>query len=179
MLTTKNCLLIVVDVQEKLVSVMERKADLIRNLTGFIRGIQILKIPIIFTEQAPEKIGKTIFEVASLLNGTEPMTKTTFSCLGSGEFAARLKSLKRKNILLAGIEAHVCVYQTAMDLVEKGFNVQVVADAVSSRLEANKKLGLERIKEVGAHLTGVEIVLCELLRDTKNPQFKQILGLIK
>ena len=179
MLKIKDCILVVVDVQERLTDVMQNKTDFLRNLTHFIKGAHVLGLPILWTEQAPEKIGKTIFEVADLFSGRTPIKKVSFSCYACDEFVTALKKLKRKQVLLAGIEAHVCVYQTAQDLTGAGFEVQVVADAVSSRTLRNRDLGFERIKACGASLTSVETALCELLREAKGEKFKQILNLIK
>jgi nicotinamidase-related amidase len=179
MLRIQNAILLVVDVQERLVTVMENKIDFLRNLTHVIKGAQILGLPILWSEQAPEKIGKTLPEIADLLKNQTPIKKTTFSCLANDEFLKAFKKHKRKQVLIAGIEAHVCVYQTAQDLVTAGYEVQVIADAVSSRKIRNRDLGFDRIKTIGGSLTSVEMALCELLGEAKGEKFKQVLDLIK
>jgi len=179
MLKTENCVLLVVDVQERLVAAMENKIDFLRNLLSCIKGAEILGLPILWTEQVPEKIGKTIPEVADLLKKHTPIKKISFSCYRNSDFLKAFKKLKRKQVLIVGIEAHVCVYQTAQDLLAAGCEVLVVADAVSSRTLRNRDLGFERIKTIGGSLSSVEMALCELLRTATGEKFKQILSLIK
>lgn len=178
MLTVDNCLLLVIDMQERLMPMMSEKTELIKNAIGMIKGAQILGLPIIATEQAPAKIGRTINEIAELLK-SKPIEKITFSCCADAAFMQALGAVDRKQILVIGIETHVCVYQTVQDLVNLGYDVQVVSDAVSSRTEKNKLIGLQRIREVGAGTTGTETALCELLRVANGEKFKGILNLIK
>ena len=179
MLTAPNCLLLVVDVQESLANVMFRKDNALKNIAGTIQGAKILGIPILWTEQAPQKIGKTVPSISALLSDLTPIEKITFSCCADAKFMQALGSFERKQILIVGIEAHVCVYQTAMDLVNLGYDVHVVADAVSSRTEENRSAGLGRIKDLGAGVTTTEMALCELLKVAEGEKFKQIIKLIK
>jgi len=138
-----------------------------------------LGIPILWTEQNPEGLGPTIPEVANLLSGIKSVSKLSFSCCGNERFMEALRALNRNQVLLAGIEAHVCIYQTAVDLVNLGYEVQVVVDAVSSRTKENKLIGLERIREVGVSLTSTESVLFELLKVAKGSKFREILKVVK
>lgn len=179
MLDRQNTFLVVVDVQGKLAQLMCDREDLFSKLTQVISGARILNLPILWCEQVPEKMGPTIPEVAQLLTGFQAIAKSAFSCWGEERFRNAAQSLGRKQVLVAGIEAHVCVYQTAMDLVAAGYEVQVIADACSSRTPQNKTVGLERIREAGAGLTCTEACLMELLRDAKAPEFKEILKVIK
>lgn len=180
MLTIDNTALIVIDVQGKLAQLMHQKEDLFANLEKIIKGIQVLEIPIVWTEQVPEKLGQTTPEIAQLLaNTAEPIAKSSFSCCGHPPFMDALKPLNRKQVLLTGIETHVCVYQTALDLLKLGYEVQVVTDAVSSRASENKQIGLERMNEAGATLTSTEMALFELLRVAEGPQFKEITKIVK
>ena len=179
MLNSQGTALIVIDVQERLFPSIYMKDDLVKKLQPLIRGAQILKLPIILTEQVPQKIGKTIPEIAQILSETPPIAKNTFSCCGDAVFMKRLKHIGRKVVLICGIETHVCVYQTAADLVHLGYSVQVVSDCVSSRTAHNKVIGLERIKDAGASVTSVETALCELLKKAEGKKFKEILDLIK
>lgn len=179
MLTQENAALIVVDVQGKLAHLMYEKERLFENLRKLIRGVRVLQIPIIVTEQLPEKLGSTIPEIAELVPDVEPIRKSTFSCCGSDSFMHALRSLKRRQILLAGIEAHVCVYQTALDLLNIGHVVHLVADAVSSRTAMNRRIGIQRITREGAKLTSTEMALFELLRVAEGDKFKQILQIVK
>ena len=172
-------LLLIIDVQGNLAYRMHDKDNLFKHLQGLIQAAQILAIPIIATEQVPEKIGSTVPEIANYLKGVSPIIKQSFSCYLSEDFKRALKSLRRKQIIVAGIETHVCVYQTVADLLENKYDVQVVADAVSSRTFENKLLALNRVKFLGAHLTSTEMIICELMRTSSHPQFKNLLKLIK
>ena len=179
MLTLENTVLVIVDVQGKLVHLMDKKEVLFENLQKTIKGAQILGIPVLWTEQNPKGLGPTITEVARLLSNIEPISKLSFSCCGSGHFVQVLKASNRKQVMIAGIEAHVCVYQTAVDLIDLGYEVQIVADAVSSRTVENRQIGLEKSRDAGATLTSTEIALFELLRVAEGAKFKDILKIVK
>jgi len=180
MLTIDNTLLVVIDVQGKLAEIMHDKENLFANLERIIKGVQVLNIPIIWTEQVPEKLGPTLPQFSELLAAsTKPIPKSSFSCCGVAPFTDALKSSGRQQILMAGIETHVCVYQTTLDLLADGYEVQIVTDAVSSRTPENRHIGLTRMKDAGAVLTGTEMALFELLRVAGGPQFKQIAKIVK
>ena len=179
MLTTENTVLIAIDIQEKLTRVMHDKEYFLENLKKLIQGAQVLDIPIIFTEQNPQGLGPTVAEVASLVPDLQPIAKLSFSCCGEARVARELTTLNRKQVLLAGIETHVCVYQTTLDLLSQGYQVQIVADAVASRTAENKDIGLERMKSEGASLTSTETVLFELLRVAEGTKFKEISKIVK
>ncbi len=179
MLSVFDTLLLVVDVQERLFPHMQDKKALVQSLQSVINGAKVFHLPVIFTEQAPEKIGKTILEINSLLGDAARFEKLTFSCCGQTDFVSKIAALKKKNILLTGVETHVCVYQTAVDLMKMGFNVHVVVDAVSSRTNFNKEIGLNLMAKAGASLTSVETVLCSLLKRAEGHEFKEVLKLIK
>jgi len=180
MLTIDNTALVVIDVQGKLAQLMVQKETLFANLKRMIQGAQTLEIPILWTEQVPEKLGDTTPEIKALLVQTaQPISKVSFSCCGNAPFMAQLAALQRGQILLTGMETHICVYQTALDLRRRGYEVQVVADAVSSRAAENKQIGLERMKEAGARLTSTEMALFELLRAAEGPKFKEIAKIVK
>ena len=147
MLAAEDTVLLIVDVQGKLAQLMHGKQELFANLKKIIQGAKALDIPILWTEQNPEGLGPTMPEVADLLSGVQPIGELSFSCLGNERFARELRALDRSQVLVAGIEAHICVYQTAVDLLHMGYEVQVVADAVSSRTEANKRVALAKIRE--------------------------------
>ena len=123
--------------------------------------------------------GPTLPEIAELLKGVEPINKPSFSCCGQERFNAELNALGHEQILLCGIEAHVCIYQTAMDLMDGGLDVTIVADAVSSRTEQNKQIALTRLAAEGARISSTEMALFELLKTAEHPQFKQIAKLVK
>jgi nicotinamidase-related amidase len=179
MLTSTNTALVLVDVQAKLTPAMHAKEILLENLKRLVQGVRILGIPILWTEQNPAGLGPTLPEIAGLLPNRKPVSKFSFSCCGSEQFRNELNILNRKKMLIAGIEAHVCVYQTAADLIDLGFEVQVIADAVASRTFENKLIGLEKSKSVGACLTSTETVLFELLKDAKSEKFKEIIKIVK
>jgi nicotinamidase-related amidase len=179
MLKLEETILVVIDVQGKLAQLMYEKEKLFENLQKVIKGARVLGIPIIWLEQNPEGLGATIPEVASLLSDTKPISKYSFSCCGENGFSNALSSLNRKQVLLAGIEAHVCVYQTAADLVVLGYEVQIVTDAVSSRTKENKEIGLQKMHEIGASLTSIETALFELLKTAKAERFKEIARIVK
>ena len=179
MITSTDTALVLVDVQAKLTPAMYAKEVLLENLKRLVQGVRILKVPILWTEQNPAGLGPTLPEIANLLPDRKPVSKFSFSCCGSEQFRNELNALNRKNMLIAGIEAHVCVYQTAADLIDLQYEVQVIADAVASRTLENKMIGLEKSKSVGACLTSTETVLFELLKDAKSEKFKEISKIVK
>jgi nicotinamidase-related amidase len=179
MLDEKDCCLVVVDVQGKLAELMHDKVTLFKNIRILIQSAKILDIPILWCQQVPSALGPTVPEIAELLGGCEPVNKSSFSCCLCEEFNNKLEESGRKQVLLCGIETHVCVYQSAVDLIEKDFEVDVIADAVSSRTQANKQIGLNRLAEEGARISSTELALFEILRTADHPQFKQIAKLVK
>ena len=179
MFAMDRTIFVLVDVQGNLAQAMQGKEELFANLQKLVSGMRALEIPIVWMEQVPERLGPTIPELTALLDGETPISKASFSCCGVSEFGTRLEEAGRKQVVVAGIETHVCVYQTVRELLEKGYAVEVVADAVSSRRAADKQLGLEKVKAHGAGLTSTEMILLELLRGADHPRFKDILKLIK
>ncbi len=179
MLTPENTLLVVIDIQEKLTRAMLDKESLVENAAKMVSGAKLLGVPIIRTEQNPNGLGRTIPELEELLRGVEPITKLSFSCCGEPHFMEALRKFGRKRILVGGIESHVCVYQTVLDLTALGHEVQVLADVVSSRTAENRSIGLERCREAGASITSVETALFEMLRAAEGDKFKQMLKVVK
>ena len=179
MITTENTALILVDVQGNLAQSMHNREVLIDNLKRLVKGTQVLGLPILWAEQNPAGLGPTIPEIAALLPNNTPLSKLSFSCCGSEAFIKELEALDCKNLIIAGIEAHVCVYQTTADLVKLNYDVEVVADAVASRTAENKQIGLEKSKTVGASITSTETVLFELLKIAKGDKFKDIIKIVK
>jgi len=171
--------LVVIDIQERLVPHIIGAEEVITKTTALIGAARILNIPILATEQYPEGIGPTVPQLKAILEGTSVISKRTFSCCREPRFMAALEALNRRQILICGIETHVCVFQTAADLVARGYQVQVAADAVSSRTEANKTIGLARIQRAGGAISCVESTLFELLETSACPEFKQVIKLIK
>lgn len=187
MLDAEKTLLVLIDVQEKLTAVMHEREALVASLVKLVKGMNVLEIPVIQVEQNPAKMGPTIPELLPLLNDSQPLTKTCFSCGGSEAFNAAIKDSGRKQILIAGIETHVCVYQTAVALIRDSYAVEVVVDAVSSRHPQDHAIGLEKIREAGrhsngsgqGHVTTVETALFELLRTADHSAFREILKIVK
>ncbi len=174
-----NTALALIDIQGKLATLMYQREPLYRNLQILVKGAQVLQLPVLWLEQYPQGLGPTIPEVAELLKGQQPLTKVCFSACGLEEFRQGLRATGRQQVLLAGIEAHVCVYQTCCDLLEEGYQVEAVADAISSRTPENRHLGLDKMARAGAGITSVEMALFELLRVAGTPQFKEIAKLVK
>ena len=179
MLKKENTTLLIIDIQGNLAHLMHGKELLFKNVQKLIKGIQILGIPILWVEQNPQGLGPTIPEIADILSNIQPISKMSFSSCRNDDFLQALNALNRKQVLVAGIEAHVCVYQTAADIVDIGYEVQVVTDAVSSRNVENKEIGLQRMRDSGVSLTSVETALFELLKVAEGEPFKEILKIVK
>ena len=179
MLTIDSTVLVVIDVQEKLVKPMHQLDALLDNQGRLIKGMTVLDVPMLCTEQNPNGLGRTVPEIADLLTSAETISKTCFSCCDSESFMLKLKDLNRTKVLLAGIETHICVYQTALGLIQNGYHVEVVADACSSRRPENNQIGLYKANNAGAEITCVETALFELLKVAEGPKFKEILGIVK
>ena len=179
MLEIERTSLVVVDVQGKLAQLMFDKQELFKNIEILVRAARILNIPVLWCQQSPRSLGPTIEQIAQHLADLSPIDKSSFSCCGNEEFVKKLHSLNCKHVLLCGIESHICVYQTAMDLLDRDYDVQVVADAVSSRTEQNKKIALRRIEWDGAAISTTEMALFELLATAEHEKFRDIARLVK
>ena len=179
MLDKKRSLLIVTDVQGKLAQIMFEREALFKNIGIIIDGFKILNIPILWLEQYPEGLGPTVKEVSSHLEGYMPMPKKVFSALKDRNILNRFNKLGRDQILMTGIETHICIYQTSMNLISMGIETHIVRDAVSSRTIDNKNTGIEKIAGAGGHITSVETALFELLGIAEGEAFKKILRLVK
>ena len=178
-LTTDNTVLVVIDFQERLFPVMHDKEKLLRNVVKLIKGVKVLEIPVVLTEQYPKGLGPTIPEIKELLPDIKPIEKVCFNCCDEESFCKSLESLKRRQVLIAGIEAHICVYQTAITLSRAGYEVQVVGDCVSSREPENKLVSLFKMGAAGISPTTTEMALFELLKVAKGDKFKQISNIVK
>jgi nicotinamidase-related amidase len=175
-------LLVIVDVQEKLLPVIHGADALVRNLERLIRGFHLLDIPIVVTEQYTKGLGPTVPELAAALRetaGYTPVEKSCFSAYGCGEFLSAMRLARRKQLIVAGIETHVCVYQTVKDLLAADYDVTVVADAVSSRSTENRDIALRRMTADGAKLSTTEMALFELLARSGTDEFRAIAKLVR
>ena len=175
-LDISNCIAVIVDVQEAFRSAIPDFALIASRIALAGRAFAVLDVPILVTEQYPQGLGRTAEEIVlSLPDDTEYIEKSTFSALGSEVFAEKLKS----KVILCGVETHVCVMQTALDLVEKGIEVHLLTDSVASRFEHDKQAGLARMLAAGVISSSTEMALFELMKDSKHEKFKEIQSLIK
>lgn len=179
MLDRKECLLLIIDVQEKLVNMLDKNVVVNRTAT-LAKAATILEIPTIATEQYSKGLGSTVAPIKSNFAPNTPIIeKSAFSVLKEKGFLELLKSYNKKQIVICGIETHVCVHQTAADLLEEGYEVFVVKDACASRNKYEFKQGIELMQENGAKISCLEIIIFEWLRSSKNPHFKEVQALIK
>ena len=179
MLKPDTAALIVVDVQGKLALQMHAKDHLFDQLGRLIRGCRVLDLPIVWAEQYPKGLGPTVPEVARHLEGLRPIAKNAFSCWGDAGFRAALEATGRRQVVVSGIETHICVHQTVHDLLAAGYEVEVAVDCVSSRTIESKAIGLERVRSAGARSTTVEMALYEMLGVAGGERFKSILEIVK
>lgn len=172
--------LVVVDLQEAFRSAIPEFPQVASRAAMAVRGFQILNVPVIVTEQYPKGLGKTAEEILfSLPDDYEPLEKTSFSSCGAASFLEKLNSIGAKQVVLCGIETHICVNQTAHDLLANGFEVHLLTDAVASRDSQDRDAGISKMLASGVVPATVEMSLFELMRDAKHDQFKEIQNLIK
>jgi isochorismate hydrolase len=179
LLRKDDTLLVIVDIQTKLLNVMFERERLISSCRKLIQSINLLEIPILVTEQYPEGIGPTDSVILELLQGRDIISKMSFSCCGVEDFSQRIKSSGEKQIVVIGIESHICVLQTVHDLLNQDYFVYIPYDAVSSRKEGDYKNALERMKQVGAVIGSMESAIFELMKTADIPVFRQISKIIK
>ena len=179
MLNVDDTVLLIIDVQDRLVGMLKNSDEIVKNNTILAKTANVLGVPTIVTEQYPQGLGSTVSEIREYANPDNTYEKTSFSALDEECVKAKLKELNPKNIILTGIESHICVYQTALALLEEGYRVYVVKNAVSGRKSKDYKTSLELMRDFGAKLTCVETVLFELLKTSKHQNFKEIQALIK
>ncbi len=180
LINTNDSIILVIDIQTKLLQSVFNPSQVLKKSAIMAKAASILNIPAIVTEQYPVGLGSTIDELMQVLpNDTRYFEKNTFSALDNLEIAELLRVARKKQVILFGIETHICVSQTAIALTELGYDVYLISDACSSRQEVEYISGLERMKEHGVHILTAEITLFEWLRSSKHPKFKEIQNLIK
>ncbi|MEA3327065.1 MAG: hydrolase [Chloroflexota bacterium] len=179
MINTIETALVLVDFQGRLAEIVYQSDLVERNVMRMAKGCQALGIPIILTVQVPEKLGPILPELGDALKEIHPIPKEVFSAMREPEFLTALHQTSRKQIILAGIEAHVCVLQTGLDMIDAGYTVHVLADGVFSRTKENQQLALQRFHDAGAMITSVEMALFEMIRTSKHPEFRTISRLVK
>lgn len=179
MISSQDTVLLIIDVQGKLAQVVYESEAVERNISKLVRAAKILGVPVLYTEQYPKGLGHTVEALQELLSEEEPLEKIAFSCCAEESFMEKLRGLNRNNVLVTGMETHVCVYQTANELIEYGYSVHLIADAVTSRTRENREIGIRCIEKAGAWLKSTEMVIFELLRIAQGEEFKAISKIIK
>lgn len=177
---TENSLLVIVDVQGKLMNVMSNSEKCLAKVRLLANALTLMNVPVIVTEQYPKGLGATVDAVREVLGENTPfIEKSAFSCCGADEFNNKIIEADRKNIILCGVESHVCVLQTAVALLNKGYDVTLAADAASSRCENDKELALSYLRHKGVSVLSTESIIFALLKDSKHPAFKAVSALLK
>lgn len=179
LLSAARSCLVVVDVQERLAPAIANAEAVVARVSIVMRAAQRLGIPILVTEQYPKGLGPSVAAVAALAPPGATVSKVHFSSAAEPEFASRVEALDRDQLVVVGMEAHVCVLQTALGLAESGYRVAVVADAVGSRREQDRALALERMRAAGLTIVSSEMVVFEWLHRAATPEFKEVSALIK
>lgn len=177
-LNRENTLLLIIDIQERLAPVVRQEKEVIENNKILIKTANTLNIPIIVTEQYPKGLGPTVREVKDSLQDAKIFEKISFTAC-TEEVMESLEGHGRKKIIITGMETHVCVFQTARDLLDKGYQVFLVADGVSSRTKENYKNSLELMRDMGALISNTETIVFDLLKKAGTPEFKALSKLIK
>lgn len=171
-----DSLLIVIDFQEKLIKHIQRAEEVLRESAKLIKACKILGVPMIVTEQV--KLGKTVEEIRRLIY-SKPILKSSFSCVKSEDFMRELEMLKPKKCIIIGIEAHICVLQTALDLLEKGYEVHVALDCIGARKLSDRDTAIQRMIQRGVVPTTAETVIYEFLETAEHEKFKEVLEIVK
>jgi len=179
MLNPVEAALVLVDFQGRLAEIVDRSELVVPNVVRLVKGCQALEMPILATLQVPDKLGPVIPELREALGDQQIVSKEAFSALREPEFMLALRQSGRTQFLLTGIEAHVCVLQTGLDLLDAGYQVHVLSDGVFSRTAENHDLSLQRLHDAGATVSSVEIALFELIRTSRHPAFRTISKLVK
>ena len=178
-LKKEDTVLVAIDFQEKLLPAMQGAVEAEKNAIILINGAKVFGIERIATTQYAKGLGQTVPRIAEALGECQIIDKSTFSCMGSEEFREALEKTGKMSVIIAGIETHICVEQTVLDLIDEGFSVFVAADAVDSRNLRNRDVSIERMAAAGAVITSTESILYDLLGGAKAPEFKAISKLVK
>lgn len=178
-LDAQRAVLLVVDVQERFRPHIAGWAPMVAHVDALIRGCRVLAVPVIVTEQYPQGLGATIPELAEALTGVDPIEKRAFSSLGAPETVAQLDQYGRDQVVVCGIEAHVCVQQSVADILHSGRQAHVALDAIASRTASSREIGVRRMRAAGMVPSGVELALFEMLETADHPAFKEVSGLVR
>jgi nicotinamidase-related amidase len=171
--------LVVIDLQQKLLPAISDHERVLKNSLLLMRLAQVLGLPVVLTTQYAKGLGRTVPEVLAESAGVEPLDKTTFGCFGDEGIRRRLAEIARPQLVVCGIESHICVTQTVLGALDAGYQVHVAADAVGSRTEANAQVGLQRMQRAGALLSSAEMSIYELLGRSDGQDFKKMLPFLK
>jgi hypothetical protein len=175
----ESCSALVIDIQERLFQVMDSREEFLHKCIILIEGLKVLKVPLLLTEQYPRGLGSTIGPIRQAVGSASSIEKVAFSCCDEPLFSSSLDRLARKKVIICGIEAHVCVLQTVVDLLERDYEPVVVADCITSRHSGDKDVALDRMRSEGALITTCESILFELTGVSGTDQFKSISRLVK
>ena len=179
LLKAENTCLLIIDIQKRILPVIKDYKLVVENTLKLIKGFKAMSLPIYFTEQYPKGLGATEEQIVNELEGIKPIEKMTFSCSGAGELFNIFRTISHSQIVVCGIESHVCVQQTVLDLIENGFQVNLAADAISSRKEKDYNFAISRMRHQGAEVTTTEAILFELLNVCGTDVFKQVSKIVK
>jgi len=171
--------LLIVDIQGKLAELVNNSDEMISNTTKLIKCCQVLSIPVVVLEQNPSGLGPTTPLLKECIEEYAPLEKYTFSGMAESHIKEAITSLNKNNWLVAGIEAHICVYQTVRDLLKENLAVEVVSDCISSRRKSNLDLAIENMRHDGAKITSLEMAVYEIMQSSKAGEFKEVLKIIK
>lgn len=179
LLRSEDAVLLIIDVQESFRKPIQEFANLTRNISILVEASKILKLPVVVTEQYPQGLGNIVAEIAACLGDHKLFEKSCFSCCGSDDFVSALSDINRKQILVSGIEAHVCVSQTVHDLIQLDYQPHLITDAIQSRSPKNRDTGIEKMVSAGAIPSSVETALFEMLVESNTETFKAVQRLVK
>lgn len=179
MINLEDSVCLLVDIQERLFNVVNNRDELQENSIKLLKGLKTLGVEVITTQQYTKGIGATIEPICEVLGEFNHIEKVSFSCCGESDFITKLKSSGKKNVIILGIEAHICVLQSALELLENDYNPIVVADCISSRKDYDKEIAINRMLQEGIKVSTYESLLFELCKNAKHPSFKEISKIIK
>ena len=179
LMNREDTALVIIDCQTKLMPAIAHTEELEATVVKMTEGAKVLGLPVIVTQQYTKGLGPTVDSINEVLGAYEPIEKTTFSAMGAPEFVEAVKAAGKKNILMTGVETHICVEQTTLDLLEAGYNVYLIQDCVGSRKDNDKNVACQRMAAAGAVVTTYEAALYEILRGAKEEGFKAISAIVK
>lgn len=177
---SKSTLLSVIDLQDRLCGAIEQSKEILPRVRILIEAAKLLEIPVVVTEQYPQGLGNTVPEIKEILSpGTAVVAKTSFSCFGSEEYRREIAKDSKDAMVIVGVESHVCVLQTALEAVARGYEVFVPVDCIASRKESDKNAAVEYMRTAGIHVLTSEMILFMFLKDASHPKFKIISKIIR